>query len=181
MNGEDADIDLPAREVDRFAELEGEIERIDAVAADPDDIRRAAAVHRRRPGDGTFGSSAVSSVPRTRPRNQRKSRGVRTNITPCVNGDGEILDSDRGCHGRRRLSRLSRRTSPGMLASRYQTPLIRDPDRASHLIRAFCPSVSSRIWARLLPAHTLAAQTFASRRQLSAHCPFEISPTVITR
>lgn len=76
---EDADVDLPPDVDERFAELEAEIERIDALrhAYDPTTSRAAASLS-CFPMMGKPASNAVSSAPRTKPRSRRNPERTRT-------------------------------------------------------------------------------------------------------
>ncbi|MFG1359025.1 ParB/RepB/Spo0J family partition protein [Xanthobacter pseudotagetidis] len=173
---EDADTDLPAEVDARLAELEAEIERIDAKrhAFDPDDIARGGVfVVIAHDGDvrierGFIRAEDEAPEPEEAEGGETVIDGVR------VNGDGEILDSDGGDDEDNDESEQEPEEEAGDAGKPLPDSLIRD--LTAHRTLGLRLTLGEQPdMALIAVVHTLAAQTYY-RGGGTAHC-LEISPT----
>lgn len=173
---EDADIDLPAEVDTRLAELEAEIERIDAKrhAYDPDDITRGGAFvvvgHsgdvRIERGFIRVEDEALEPEAETAEDGETVIDGVR------VNADGEILDGEDGEGDD--LPETEPEEEAGDAGKPLPDSLIRD--LTAHRTLGLRLALGEQPDMALIAViHTLVAQTFY-RGGSTAHC-LEISPT----
>ncbi len=171
---EGADIDLPPEVDARFAELEAEIERIDAKrhAYDPDGIARGGAfVVVAHNGETRIERGFIRAEDEApEPEAETVIDGVR------VNGDGEILDSDGEDGEGDDLSETDSEPEEeaGDAGKPLPDSLIRD--LTAHRTLGLRLALGEQPDMALIAViHTLAAQTFY-RGGSTAHC-LEISPT----
>ncbi|RCS25776.1 ParB/RepB/Spo0J family partition protein [Phyllobacterium salinisoli] len=175
---DDADIDLPPEVDARFAELEAEIERIDAKrhAYDPDEIARGGVfvvvAHdgETRIERGFIRAEDEAPEPETAEDGETIIDGVR------VNGDGEIIDGDEqdgeGRDGSANEPELEE--DAGDDGKPLPDSLIRD--LTAHRTLGLRLALGEQPdMALIAVVHALAAQTFY-RGGSTAHC-LEISPT----
>jgi ParB family chromosome partitioning protein len=122
---EDADDDLPDEVDQRFAELEAEIERIDAKrhAYDPDEIARGGVfVVLSHDGEARIERGFIRAEDEAPEPEEAAEDGETVIDGVRVNGDGEIIDSDERGRRRRRPFRAEPRTRKRrMTASRCRT------------------------------------------------------------
>jgi ParB family chromosome partitioning protein len=175
---EDADIDLPPEVDTRLAELEAEIERIDAKrhAYDPDEIARGGVfvvvAHdgETRIERGFIRAEDEASEPETAEDGETVIDGV------CVNGDGEIIDGDErdGEGGDGSANEPEPEEDAGDDGKPLPDSLIRD--LTAHRTLGLRLALGEQPDMALIAViHTLAAQTFY-RGGSEAHC-LEIRPT----
>ncbi|TKT81022.1 ParB/RepB/Spo0J family partition protein [Aquamicrobium sp. LC103] len=175
---EDADVDLPAEVDARLAELEAEIERIDAKrhAFDPDDIARGGVfVVVAHDGDvrierGFIRAEDEAPEPEETEGGKTVVDGVR------VNGDGEILDGDGKDGEGDDLPETEQEPEEeaGDAGKPLPDSLIRD--LTAHRTLGLRLALGEQPdMALIAVVHTLAAQTYY-RGGGTAHC-LEISPT----
>nr|WP_316628588.1 ParB/RepB/Spo0J family partition protein [uncultured Brevundimonas sp.] len=175
---EDADIDLPPEVDARLAELEAEIERIDAKrhAYDPDEIARGGVFFViSHDGDvrierGFIRAEDEAPEPEEAEGGETVIDGVR------VNGDGEILDGDGedGEGGDLSETAPEPEEDAGDAGKPLSDSLIRD--LTAHRTLGLRLALGEQPDVALIAViHTLAAQTFY-RGGNTAHC-LEISPT----
>ncbi len=177
---EDADIDLPPEVDARFAELEAEIERIDAKrhAFDPDDIARGGVfVVVAHDGDVRIERGFIRAEDEAPEPEAEEAEGGETVIDGVrVNGDGEILDGDgedgEGDDGS--ATEPEPEEDAGDAGKPLPDSLIRD--LTAHRTLGLRLALGEQPdMALIAVVHTLAAQTYY-RGGSTAHC-LEISPT----
>lgn len=173
---EDAEIDLPAEVDARLAELEAEIERIDAKrhAFDPDDITRGGVfVVVAHNGDVRIERGFIRAEDEAPEPEPKEAEGGETVIDGVrVNGDGEILDSeDREGNDE---TEQEPEEEAGNAGKPLPDSLIRDLTAHRTLGLRLALGEQPDI-ALIAVVHTLAAQTYY-RGGSTAHC-LEISPT----
>ncbi|MDK8875277.1 ParB/RepB/Spo0J family partition protein [Paracoccus sp. SSJ] len=175
---EDADIDLPPEVDARFAELEAEIERIDALrhAYDPDEVARGGVfivvAHdgQARIERGFVRAEDEAPEPEAGEDGETVIDGVR------VNGDGEILngDGEDGDGGDLPETEPEPEEDAGDVGKPLPDSLIRD--LTAHRTLGLRLALGEQPdMALIAVVHTLAAQTYY-RGGSTAHC-LEISPT----
>lgn len=175
---EDADVDLPAEVDARLAELEAEIERIDAKrhAFDPDDIARGGLfVVVAHNGDVRIERGfirAEDEAPEPEPEEVEGSETVIDGVR--VNGDGEILDSEDGEGDDLPETEQEPEEEAGDAGKPLSDSLIRD--LTAHRTLGLRLALGEQPdMALIAVVHTLAAQIYY-RGGSTAHC-LEISPT----
>ena len=175
---EDADIDLPAEVNARLAELEAEIERIDAKrhAFDPDDIARGGVfVVVAHDGDVRIERGyirAEDEAPEPEPEEVEGGETVIDGVR--VNGDGEILDSEDGESDDLPETEQEPEEEAGDAGKPLPDSLIRD--LTAHRTLGLRLALGEQPdMALIAVVHALAAQTYY-RGGSTAHC-LEISPT----
>ncbi len=171
---EDADVDLPAEVDARLAELQAEVERIDAKrhAYDPDDIARGGVfVVVAHDGDVRIERGFIrveDEAPEPEP--ELAEDGETTIDGVRVNGDGEILDGDDGDE----LPEPEPEEEAGDAGKPLSDSLIRD--LTAHRTLGLRLALGEQPdMALIAVVHALAAQTYY-RGGSTAHC-LEISPT----
>ena len=175
---EDADTDLPDEVDARLAELEAEIERIDAkrLAFDPDDIARGGVfVVVAHDGDVRIERGYVRAEDEAPEPEPEETEGGETVIDGVrVNGDGEILDSEDGEGDDAPEAEQEPEEEAGDAGKPLPDSLIRD--LTAHRTLGLRLALGEQPdMALIAVVHTLAAQTYY-RGGSTAHC-LEISPT----
>lgn len=177
---EDADIDLPPEVDARFAELEAEIERIDAKrhAYDPDEIARGGAfvvvAHDGQARTERGFIRAEDEAPEPEPEAAGDGETIIDGVR--VNADGEILDSDGedGEGGDCSANESEPEEDAGGDSKPLPDSLIRD--LTAHRTLGLRLALGEQPdMALIAVVHALAAQTFY-RGGVEAHC-LEIRPT----
>ncbi|PJR91723.1 chromosome partitioning protein ParB [Ochrobactrum sp. 695/2009] len=175
---EDADVDLPPEVDARLAELEAEIERIDAKrhAYDPDEIARGGAfVVVGHSGDVRIERGFIRTEDEAPGPEPELAEGGETVIDGVrVNADGEILDNDGEDGEGDELPEAEPEEEAGDAGKPLSDALIRD--LTAHRTLGLRLALGEQPdMALIAVVHTLAAQTYY-RGGSTAHC-LEISPT----
>ncbi|SFZ81749.1 chromosome partitioning protein, ParB family [Devosia enhydra] len=175
---EDADVDLPAEVDTRLAELEAEIERIDAKrrAYDPDDIARAGVfVVVAHDGDVRIERGFIRAEDEaTEPEAETAENGETVLDGVRVNANGEILHNDGEDGEGDDLPEAEPEEDAGDAGKPLSDALIRD--LTAHRTLGLRLALGEQPdMALIAVVHTLAVQTYY-RGGSTAHC-LEISPT----